>query len=143
MTSYEAESDVSLAYGGKQVVFSESVWETQMGYARGVRRGDQVFVAGTVAADGTGAAQGSDAYSQTVFIIRKIQRTLKELGANLEDVVSTATHLSDFKYFDDYSRAFKETFGVIAPVNTTVQAALVRPEFLVEITATAILPEQS
>ncbi|MFC8125681.1 RidA family protein [Streptomyces sp. NPDC057302] len=123
---------------GRKVVFSESIWETQMGYARGMRHGDQIFIAGTVAADGAGEPQGDDAYEQTRFIIHKIQRALRELGADLDDVVSTVTHLADFTYFDDYSRAFKESFGVITPVNTTVQAALVRPQLLVEITATAV-----
>ncbi|MEV0323223.1 RidA family protein [Streptomyces sp. NPDC050658] len=142
MTLYEMASDVSPDPVGTKIVFSESIWETQMGYARGVRRGNQIFIAGTVAADGKGEAQGDDAYDQTVFIIRKIQRSLRELGAELTDVVSTATHLSDFRHFDDYSRAFKEFFGEITPVNTTVQVALVRPELVVEITATAVVSDR-
>ena len=67
----------------RETVFSESLWESQMGYARGVRVGNQVYIAGTVASDGEGNAQGEDAYTQTDFIIRKIQRALKELGADL------------------------------------------------------------
>jgi enamine deaminase RidA (YjgF/YER057c/UK114 family) len=110
-----------------------------MGYSRGVRVGNQVFIAGTAATDGEDRIQGSDAYSQTDFIIRKIQRALQELGADLADVVSTVTYLSDVAHFDDYARAHRRYFGEIRPVNTTVQAALVRPEFLVEITATAVL----
>ncbi|MEU5954619.1 Rid family hydrolase [Streptomyces sp. NPDC047525] len=138
MTQHRGTADPFPTPFGRKEVFSESIWETQMGYARGVRHGDQIFIAGTVAADGTGEPQGDDAYEQTLFIIRKIQRALRELGSDLEDVVSTVTHLADFKYFDDYSRAFKDSFGVSTPVNTTVQATLVRPELLVEITATAI-----
>lgn len=139
MTTHEVPAEIVLPSADKQVVFSESIWEPQMGYARGVRRGNHVFVAGTVAADGAGRAQGADAYEQTVWIIRKIQRTLQQLGADLEDVVSTVTHLSDFSHFDDYCRGFKEFFGGITPVNTTVQATLVRPELCVEITATALV----
>lgn len=134
MTTFETASGTD-----KQVVFSESVWEPQMGYARGVRRGNQVFVAGTVAADGDGRPQGDDVYSQTAYVIRKIESTLHQLGAHIEDVVSTVTHLSDFADFDEYAKAFKEVFGDITPVNTTVQVVLVRPEFLVEITATALV----
>lgn len=54
-------------------------------------------------------------------------------------MVSTVTHLSDFAHFDDYARGHKQFFGDITPVNTTVAVALVRPEFLVEITATAVI----
>lgn len=134
-------SSANLISPDKQVVFSPSAWEPQMGYARGVRTGNFVFIAGTVAADGDGNATGDDAYSQTVFIIKKIQTALRELGADLNNVVSTATHLSDFTHFDDYARGFKEYFGDITPTNTTVAVALVKPEFLVEITATAVVAD--
>jgi enamine deaminase RidA (YjgF/YER057c/UK114 family) len=127
--------------GGRQMVFSPSIWEPQMGYSRGVRVGNQVFIAGTVAADGNGLVQGLDAYSQTEFIIRKIQASLHALEAELEHVVSTVTYLSDFALFADYARAHKKFFGDITPVNTTVQANLVRPEFLVEITAIAVIAD--
>lgn len=125
----------------RETVYSDSLWESQMGYARGVRAGNHVYIAGTVASDGQGKAQGKDAYEQTDFIIRKIRRALNQLGADLHDVVSTVTHLSDFAHFDDYARAHKEHFGRVPPVNTTVQAELVRPHFLVEVTATAIVAD--
>jgi len=112
-----------------------------MGYSRGIRVGNMVFLAGTAATDGEGRVQGADAFSQTDFIIRKIQASLRELDAELEHIVSTITHLSDMAHFDDYARAHRQYFDEITPVNTTVQATLVRPEFLVEITATAVIPE--
>ncbi|MEW9547899.1 Rid family hydrolase [Nonomuraea sp. NPDC050783] len=123
----------------REVIFSPSPWEPQMGYSRGVRMGDLVFIAGTVAADGAGNAQGNDAREQTRYVIEKIRTSLRRLGAELEDVVATSTHLSDFRHFDDYAGAFHAYFGAITPVNTTVQATLVKPEFLVEISAIAVL----
>lgn len=123
----------------RQVVFSPSAWEPRLGSSRGVRVGNQIFIAGTCAADAAGQVQGADVYSQADFIIRKIQHTLRELGGDLDDVVSTVTYLADFAYFDDYARAHLQFFGDIRPVTTTVQATLVLPEFLVEITATAVL----
>lgn len=142
MTAFNEES-THLAWESvkRDTVFSDSPWEPQMGYARGVRVGNQVFIAGTVASDGDGNPRGSDAYGQTEFIIQKIQGALQDLGADLQHVVSTQTHLSDFAYFDDYASAHKKYFAASPPVNTTVQAQLVRSEFLVEITATAIVPE--
>jgi len=106
-----------------------------------VRAGNQIFIAGTAAVDGEDRIRGSDAYSQTDFIIRKIQVALRQLGADLDDVVSTVTYLSDLAHFDGYARAHRSHFGHIMPVNTTVLAALVRPELLVEITATAVVVE--
>jgi len=124
----------------RETVFSDAKWEPQMGYARGVRVGDHVFIAGTVASDAEGNPQGDDAYHQTEFVIQKIQRALRDLGADLNQVVSTVTHLADFRHFDEYARAHKNYFGAAPPVNTTVQAQLVQPHFLVEITATAMVP---
>ena len=123
----------------RRMVASASTWEPRLGYCRGVRVGNQIFIAGTAAVDGEDRIRGADAYSQTCFIIDKIRNALRELGADLADVVSTVTYLSDLAQFDDYARAHREYFGEIRPVNTTVQAALVRPELLVEITATAVI----
>lgn len=123
----------------RRKVSSPSTWEPRLGYSRAMRVGDLVFVAGTAATDGDDQVCGDDAYSQTDFIIGKIRTALRELGAELDDVVSTVTHLSDVAHFDDYARAHRQYFGDIRPVNTTVQAPLVRPEFLVEITATAVV----
>lgn len=141
MTTFEGTPARQAADVKRKTVFSSSLWEPQMGYARGVRIGNQVFIAGTVASDGEGNPQGDDAFSQTDFIIQKIQSALRDLGAELEHVVSTLTHLADFGHFDDYARAHKKYFGATPPVNTTIQAQMVRPHFLVEITATAIVPE--
>ncbi|WP_413737959.1 RidA family protein [Sodalis sp. RH21] len=123
----------------RKTVFSPSLWEGKMGYSRGKRVGDHIYIAGCVACDGRGNIMGTDAYQQTIFIIEKIEKYLQELDAGLADVVSTVTHLRDFVFFDDYCRAFKEKFGDIGPVNTTIAVdSMVKPEHLVEITAIAI-----
>jgi enamine deaminase RidA (YjgF/YER057c/UK114 family) len=124
---------------GRQLLFSPSKWEPQIGYARAVKAGNLIFVAGTVAADENGSIQGDDAYSQTDFIITKIRTSLRNLGADLEHVTNTVTYLSTFADFDEYARAHKKYFANITPVNTTVQVALVRPEFRVEISAMAVI----
>ncbi|HEV7371692.1 RidA family protein [Arenibaculum sp.] len=122
------------------MAFSPSLWEGQIGYARAVRVNDIIFVAGTVAADGTGMPQGSNAYEQTLFIIKKMRKALEDVGANIKHVTCTTTHLVSIEHFDDYAKAHKEFFDEIRPVNTTVVVnSLVRPEFLVEIGAVAIV----
>jgi enamine deaminase RidA (YjgF/YER057c/UK114 family) len=131
---------VPASHGDRQTVFSPSTWEPRLGYSRGIRVGNQIFIAGTAATDGEDRIRGADAYSQTEFIIEKIATALRDLGAGLEHVVSTVTHLADLAYLDDYARAHQKYFGRIRPVNTTVLAALVRPELLVEITAIAVVP---
>ena len=134
--------EIIMSIETKKTVFSPSPWENKMGYSRGKRIGNQVFIAGCVASDGDGNVMGDDAYTQTVYIIDKIEKYLKELDASLVDVVSTVTHIKDFVFFDDYCRGFKEKFESIRPVNTTIAvSSMVRPEHLVEITAIAIISD--
>src|SRR5262245_46345863 len=131
------------SYGANRAaVFSASVWEPQMGYARAVRVGSLIFVAGTVAADGQGNTVGRTAGEQTDFVIRKIRAALRELGGDLRHVVRTDTFLVDFAHFDEYAAVHRRYFGEAPPVNTTVQCArLVRPDQLVEISAVAVLDD--
>jgi enamine deaminase RidA (YjgF/YER057c/UK114 family) len=124
----------------KTVVFSPSKWEPQMGYSRGVRRGNMIFVAGTVAADAAGLTVGNTIEVQTDYILKKIEATLAELGASLKDVVRTDTFLTDFSYFDGYAKIHKKYFEEITPVNTTVACArLVNADQFVEISAIAVI----
>lgn len=140
-----AEPQISspITRGGKQLVFSPSRYEPQMGYSRGIRVGNQIFVAGTTAIDANGRACAEDVGAQTDYVIRKIQATLRQLGGELRHVVSTVTHLTDLSYFDDYAQVFQKYFADITPVNTTVEAPLLRPELLVEITATAVVVQSA
>lgn len=126
--------------GNKWIVHSPSKWEPQMGYSRGVRKGNMIFVAGTVSADGEGRTIGTTIEEQTDYILKKIGWALIELGATLNDVVRTDTFLTDFRYFDGYANVHKKYFESISPVNTTVACArLVNPDHLVEISAIAVM----
>jgi enamine deaminase RidA (YjgF/YER057c/UK114 family) len=113
-----------------------------MGYARAVRAGNWIFVAGTVAADDRGKAVGSTIAEQTEFVIRKIRAALRELGGDLQHVVLTDTFLVDFLHFDGYAEVHRRSFGAVPPDNTTVRCAgLVETDFLVEISAIALVEQ--
>src|SRR5262245_12661952 len=100
------------AFGrNRSAVSTPLAWESQMGYARGVRVGSWIFIAGTVAADDRGAAVGGTIAEQTDFIIRKIRAALNELGGELRHVVRTDTFLVDFGDFDGYAEVHRHYFG--------------------------------
>lgn len=125
----------------RQVISSGLPYETLAGYARAVRVGNVIEVAGTSALDDSGAVQhAGDAAAQTTFILEKIQRVLAHAEAALEDVVRTRIYVTDIRYADTVARAHGEVFGQIKPACTLVQvSALVDPALLVEIEATAIV----
>lgn len=122
---------------------SGSKWEDIVGYSRAVRVGNIIEVSGTVATDEMGEVVGkADAYAQTKFIYQRIARVLQSAGATLNDVVRVRMFVTDISQWQEYGRAHSEFFSNIKPCNTMVQvSALIAPEYLIEIEATAILAE--
>ena len=120
---------------------SGSKWEEQVGYSRAVRMGNIIELSGTVASDEQGnVVEPGDAYGQTVYIYKKIEKALKELGASLEDVVRVRMFVTDISQWKEYARGHAEFFLRIKPCNTMIEVnKLIEPGYLIEIEATAIL----
>jgi enamine deaminase RidA (YjgF/YER057c/UK114 family) len=99
-----------------------------------------VFVSGTTASDEHGQLMGGDdAYAQTVFILRKVERVLKQAGAELRDVVRTRIYVARIDDWPEVARAHRETFAGIEPANTLVQVGALVDGRLVEIEADAVI----
>lgn len=126
---------------GRINISSGAVWEDKVGYSRAVRVGNTVEISGTVASDEKGSVVGpNDAYEQTKYILQKIEKALAQAGASLADVVRTRLFVTDIARFDDFARAHGEAFAGIKPCTSMIEVkALVAPEYLIEIEATAIL----
>lgn len=118
-------------------------WEKSVGYSRAVRVGPHVFVAGTTASnlDGSTVAIG-DAYAQAVFIFRRIEAALADVGASLADVVRTRMFVTDISRWQEIGRAHGEFFAGVNPAATMVEVRrLINPEHLVEIEIDAFVTE--
>lgn len=118
--------------------------ETSGAYARAVRFGNQVHVAGTTSADREGKVVGADLYEQCKATYAKIERVLAEAGAGLGDVVRIVAYVTDISQPDGFNRATVEAFqpAGVRPAGTLVEvSALYTPEMLVEIEAYALLAE--
>jgi enamine deaminase RidA (YjgF/YER057c/UK114 family) len=118
----------------RQLIASGSPYEAQVGYSRAVRDGRFIAVAGTV-------AEGADAYEQTKAAIQKIETALREAGATLNDVVRTRMFVTNIAaQWEQVGRAHREAFGDIKPVTSMLEIVrLIRPQYLVEIEADAIV----
>lgn len=113
-----------------------------MGYSRAVRAGNVVEVSGTVAMDGETVIAPNDAYGQTIAVLEIIEVALKEAGASLSDVVRTRMFVTDITRWEDIGKAHGEFFSATKPATTMVGVkALIHPELIVEIEATAIIEE--
>ena len=123
---------------------SGSKWEDIVGYSRAVKVGNVIEVTGTVAGGEDGKVVGKDnAYEQTKFIYQKIEQVLKRAGAEMKDVVRVRMFVTDISQWQEYGRAHSEFFKEIKPCNTMVEvSALIEPEYLIEIEATAIITNE-
>jgi len=124
----------------KQLVSSGAKWEDMFGYSRAVKIGNLIEVSGTASVDGGKIIGLNDVYAQTKFIIKKIEKALKEAGATLNDVIRTRIYVTDIRHQNEVGKAHAEFFGEIKPATSMIEVkALVLPELLVEIEATAFL----
>ena len=120
---------------------SGAQWESLVGYSRAVKVGNTIEVSGTVATDEAGQTIGEgDAYLQTKFILQKIETVLLQAGATLADVVRTRLFVTDISQWQEYGRAHGEVFSGINPCTSMIEVkALIAPQYLIEIEATAII----
>lgn len=120
---------------------SGSKWEDIVGYSRAVKVGNVIEVTGTVASGDDGNVVGkNDPYTQTKFIYEKMKTVLEQAGAEMKDVVRVRMFVTDISKWQEYGRAHSEFFKAIKPCNTMVEvSALIEPDYLIEIEATAIL----
>lgn len=123
-------------------VSSGATWEQVVGYSRAVRAGCWVSVAGTTAAGPDGPVGGDDAAAQARVAISRIQAALRQLGADLTDVIRTRIFVTQIATWEAVGRVHGEFFGEIRPASTLVEvAALIEPGLLVEIEADAVVTE--
>jgi enamine deaminase RidA (YjgF/YER057c/UK114 family) len=125
--------------GGIERFSSGGAWEARFGYARAVRAGDFVLVAGTTAVDEDGVVHGiGDAGAQTAFVLDRIAAALALAGASLQQVVQTRMFVTDMSRAEEIGRAHGARLGEHPPVSSMVAvAALIDPRMLVEIEAVA------
>lgn len=120
---------------------SGSKWEDIVGYSRAVKIGDTIEVSGTVSTDHSGEIVGEgDEYLQTKFILMKLENTLGQLGAKLENVVRTRIFCTNISNWEKIGKAHGEMFASIKPVTSMIEVSrLIDEKYLVEIEATAVL----
>ena len=119
----------------RQLVSSGSPMEPKIGFARAVRVGPHLAVAGTapIGPDGKTAHPG-DVYAQTKTCLAIARQAIEETGYTLEDVVRTRVMLTDMDRWAEAARAHGEIFVDIKLACTFVGVTrFIDPEWLVEI----------
>lgn len=122
-------------------VSSGTKWADTVGYSRAVRVGNVIEVSGTVAVGENGEVVGKNSmYEQACRSIQIIEKALQQLGASLNDVVRTRVFVTDISRWEEAGKAHGSFFKDIKPATSMVEVkALIAPEYLIEIEATAVL----
>lgn len=128
-----------------QRIASGAPWEARVGYSRAVVAGRRVEISGTTATDAAGEVVApGDAYGQTRQALDNLLRALREAGGGPEDVLRTRMFVTDLDRWEEYGRAHAETFGASPPATSMVEVSrLIHPDMLIEIEASAVLPEEA
>ena len=92
--------------------------------------------------DATGNVVGAgDVRAQTRQVLENIRDVLEAAGGSLEDIVYNMIFLADLGDYQAMNEIYGSYFPENPPARACVQAGLVKPEFLVEIAATAVIGE--
>ena len=121
-----------------------SPYEATFGFARAQRIGDRILVAGTAPIEPDGSSTAGDAAAQARRCLAIIVQAVEELGGSASDIVRTRMFITDPADSEAVGLVHGETFADVRPVSTmVVVAALLRPEWRVEIEAEALIGHES
>ena len=108
-------------------------------------RGTLVFVRGQVGQEieGFESLEKANAYEQADQAMRNVDQLLKEAGSDLSHICRIQVYLTDRGYRDDVYQAIGKWLKGVFPVSTgLIVDGLARPEWVMEIEATAVIPDE-
>ncbi|GAK72865.1 RidA family protein [Agrobacterium rubi] len=109
-----------------------------------VARGTMIFLRGQCPQDLDTARNidSHDPVEQTHKVMQNIRQLVQESGGQMEHVTKLVVYLTDVRHREAVYRTMGEYIKGVFPVCTgLVVVALARPEWLVEIDATAVIPD--
>jgi enamine deaminase RidA (YjgF/YER057c/UK114 family) len=109
-----------------------------------VRAGNIVFLRGQIGQDlETRESVGvGDVAAQTERAMANIKLLLEEAGSDLSHICKIVVYLTDVRYREPVYRTMGKWLKGVFPASTgVIVSGLARPEWVVEIDATAVIPE--
>jgi enamine deaminase RidA (YjgF/YER057c/UK114 family) len=111
-----------------------------------VRAGNIVFLRGHVGQvlETRESVGIGDAAAQTDKAMANIKMLLEEAGSELAHICKIVVYLTDVRYREPVYQAMGKWLKGVFPVSTgVIVTGLARPEWVVEIDATAVIPDES
>ncbi len=118
----------------KSIVLTERGPKPIGPYSQAVKSNGFVFVSGQIALDPkTAEFVGTDVSSQTERVMENLKAILEAAGTSLSHVVKTTVYLKDMNDFAAMNEVYAKYFTASPPARSTVQAARLPKDALVEI----------
>ena len=109
-----------------------------------VARGAMIFLRGQCPQnlDDAKNIDSHDPVEQTHKVMQNIKQLIEEAGGEMAHLVKVVVYITDVRHREAVYRTMGEYIKGVHPVSTgLVVQALARPEWLVEIDATAVIPD--
>ena len=109
-----------------------------------VARGTMIFLRGQCPQnlDDSKDIGSHDPVEQTHKVMQNIRQLIEECGGTMEHLVKVVVYITDVRHREAVYRTMGEYLKDVYPVSTgLVVNALARPEWLVEIDGTAVIPD--
>ena len=103
-----------------------------------------MFVRGQVGQDidGFESVENASPYEQADRAMQNVKQLLEEAGSDLSHICRIQVYITDRAYRDDVYQAIGKWLKGVYPVSTgLIVNGLARPEWVMEIEATAVIPE--
>lgn len=132
-------SAIAAAKGASREIVRPAGWANAPNpYSYGVKTGDLVFLAGLVARSGrTNEAVAGDLAAQASVIFDNATDILRAAGLTLSDIVNAKVFVTDVAQVAPMNEAYRKRMPAPRPSRATAVAALMNPQYLVEMTFVA------
>jgi len=116
-------------------------WVEKVGYCRAVKKGNMIFISGTVSNDENGNPIAiGNAAEQTDVILSKFVDIMKYFDLSIDEIVRTRIYVTNINDWEAIGTVHGKYFKDIKPTTTMVEVSkLISPDYLVEIEAMAIV----
>jgi len=123
----------------REVIATKNAPQAIGPYSQAIKAAGLVFCSGQIALDpASGAIVGSDVAQQTERVLQNLAAVLVAAGSGLDRVVKTTVFLKNMGDFAGMNDVYGRYFKTAPPARSTVEAARLPKDVLVEIDVIAL-----
>ncbi len=133
-------SAIAVPLGAERRIIQPAGWPPPPSpYSYAIQTGDTVFLSGLVPRRGVDNTPVSgDIGTQTRAVMDNAHTILEAAGLTFGDVVSARIFITDLTQFQAMNEAYRTYVSQSPPARATVRSGLTSPDYLVEVTLTAV-----